>query len=214
LEYQLITRYFPELDPVAVRQIEQLKGLYELWNSKINVISRKDLPNLYLNHVLHSLSLAMIIPFLDGETVLDIGTGGGFPGIPLAIMFPEAQFTLIDGTGKKIKVVNSIVDELGLKNVRAFHIRAEELHGKFHYILSRAVATFPRLVELSAGKVPDAGSASGCHGIYALKGGDFLDEIGPWKGEVAIFDIDAFFEEEFFKSKKIIFMPARSKSLQ
>jgi 16S rRNA (guanine527-N7)-methyltransferase len=210
LGYQLITRYFPGLDPVAAGRLEQLESLYGLWNSQINVISRKDLPNLYINHVLHSLSLARVIPFSRGETALDIGTGGGFPGIPLAILFPEVHFTLIDGTGKKIKVVKGIADELGLKNVTAIHIRAEKLNGKFHYILSRAVCAFPQLVELSAGKLPGSGYSSDHHGIYALKGGDFNDEIALWKRNIVIYDISRFFDEKFFETKKIIFLPAGS----
>ena len=171
------------------------------------MISRKDLPNLYLNHVLHSLSLAKVIPFAAGETVLDLGTGGGFPGIPLAILFPDVLFTLLDATGKKIMVVNSIAGDLGLSNLRAVHARAEHYRGQFNYVLSRAVCSFSRLVELSAGKLIKSRQVKSAHGIYSLKGGDLKTELAGWEGKVEIFQIGKIFREEYFLTKSIVFLP-------
>lgn len=203
-----IARYFPGMDPHAAGRFERLAVLYEYWNAKINVISRKDLSNLYLNHVLHSLSLAKVITFSREETVLDIGTGGGFPGIPLAIMYPDVQFTLIDSVGKKIKVVESIKNELGLQNILAVHTRAENIHGLFHYVISRAVCSFPKLIELSAGKLLKDPSPAGHHGIYSLKGGDLRDDLADWQGRVHIYEISGFFEEDFFRTKSIVYLPS------
>jgi 16S rRNA (guanine527-N7)-methyltransferase len=198
------------MDQVAAGRIRRLEELYSDWNAKINVISRRDIPNLFVNHVLHSLSLAKIIPFSSTETVLDIGTGGGFPGIPLAILYPGVRFTLLDGTGKKIKVVGSIAKELQLANVEAVHSRAENFNGRFNYVISRAVSSFPRLVELSAGKLINDSTTSGIHGIYSLKGGDIKEEISAWQDHVTIYEIDKFFNEEYFKAKYVIFLPTRA----
>ena len=203
-----LARYFPGLDPVAAARFEQLADLYGFWNERINVISRKDLPNLCINHVLHSLSLAKVIPFGEKETVLDIGTGGGFPGIPLAIMFPGVHFTLLDSTGKKIRVVENITRELGLTNVATAHTRAEDFKGFFHYVVSRAVCPFPELVGLSAGKLLRSRSPALPYGIYSLKGGDLNEELSEWENRVKIFEIGNLFEEEFFRTKKIVFLPS------
>ena len=168
--------------------------------------------NLYVNHVLHSLSLARTIPFTQGETVLDIGTGGGFPGIPLAIMFPGIHFSLLDATGKKIKVVENVAAELELSNVTAIHSRSESFRGRFNYVLSRAVCSFPELVELSLDKLTRGPAAPLSHGIYSLKGGDLREEISSWKDKVEIYNISDYFHEEFFKTKYIVFLPARAVS--
>ncbi len=196
------------MDPLAAGRFDKLAGLYEYWNARINVISRKDLPNLYVNHVLHSLSLAKVIPFGEDETVLDIGTGGGFPGIPLAIMFPLTHFTLIDSTAKKVRVVDSVSKDLGLANVSAVHVRAEDYMGHFHYVVSRAVSSFSEIARMSADKLSPTSSPLAAHGIYCLKGGDLQEELGDWKSRVRIFDIGSFFDEEYFNTKKIVFLPS------
>lgn len=203
-----LARYFPGLDPLAAERFGQLEDLYSFWNERINLISRKDLPNLCINHVLHSLSLARVIPFGEKETVLDIGTGGGFPGIPLAIVFPGVHFTLIDSIGKKIRVVENITRELGLDNVSASHTRAEEFKGVFHYVVSRAACSFSELVKLSAGKLLFSRQPNLSFGIYSLKGGELDAELAEWKTRVKIFYIHTFFEEEYFRNKKIVFLPS------
>jgi 16S rRNA (guanine527-N7)-methyltransferase len=205
----VIDGYFPGKDPVTSERIRQLEELYTYWNSRINVISRKDMANLYINHVLHSLSLSRIIPFRRGETVIDIGTGGGFPGIPLAIFHPDVHFTLIDGTGKKIKVVENVVKELNLKNVDAVHARAENFKGRFHFVLSRAVCSFSRLVELSGDKLIKGRSVSPEHGIYSFKGGEIVEELAQWREKVKIFNIENYFSEEYFTKKHIVFLPTQ-----
>lgn len=203
-----ITGYFPGMDSLAKEKFQQLYGLYNFWNEKINVISRKDLSNLYINHVLHSLSLAKVIPFSRDEKVLDIGTGGGFPGIPLAILFPRVYFTLIDSTGKKIKVVDNIAGELKLTNVITAHARVENFNGLFHYTISRAVCSFSRLVELSAGKFTKERPKGYANGVYSLKGGELKAELAGWEDNVKVFPISNFFREEFFRTKSIVFLPA------
>ncbi len=204
----LIKTYFPEIDQVAIKRLEQLQDLYNLWNQRINVISRKDLSNLYVNHVLHSLSLAKVIPFRAGEKVLDIGTGGGFPGIPLAILHPDLDFTLIDARGKKIKVVREISKTLALENVNPVHTRAEEFKGTYHYVLNRAVTFFPKLVEWSAGYFSGLTGVRDVHGLYSLKGGYLEDEISGWKDMVEIYRIENYFKEDYFKAKCIVFLAA------
>ncbi len=194
------------MEPLALQRLVKLQDIYYYWNTRINVISRKDLSNLYINHILHSLSLAKLIPFHPYETVIDIGTGGGFPGIPLAILYPEVRFTLIDATRKKIRVVESISKELQLNNLNSVHTRAEDYKGSYNYVVSRAVCSFPRMVKLSAGLLSKDKVRTGIHGIYSLKGGDINDEISSLKEMVSVFDISNFFKEEFFKTKRIVLL--------
>ena len=192
------------------RQKEQfaaLLPLYEDWNSKINVISRKDMDNFYEHHVLHSLAIAKVQPFKTMAEILDVGTGGGFPGIPLAIMFPDANFYLIDSIGKKIKVVSDVAQQLGLKNVRAEQIRAEQVEGDYDFIVSRAVTDLSQFTQWVRGKVSDSHYHTLRNGILYLKGGDLTEELAPFKKKVRTWDISDFFEEEFFDTKKVIYLP-------
>ncbi len=192
------------------RQKEQfaaLLPLYEDWNSKINVISRKDMDNFYEHHVLHSLAIAKVQPFKTMAEILDVGTGGGFPGIPLAIMFPDANFYLIDSIGKKIKVVSDVAQQLGLKNVRAEQIRAEQVEGDYDFIVSRAVTDLSQFSQWVRGKVSDSHYHTLRNGILYLKGGDLTEELAPFKKKVRTWDISDFFEEEFFDTKKVIYLP-------
>lgn len=206
-----IFSYFPELSSQQKEQFIALKGLYEEWNEKINVISRKDIGELYLRHVLHSLSIAKVIEFKEGSSILDIGTGGGFPGIPLAILFPEVDFTLVDSIGKKIKVVQEIATALGLKNVWAYHSRAEKIPGKFDFVLSRAVAPTAEILRWANGKFNSSSKNKLTNGFLLLKGGDLKDELKQAKRPYREFIISDFFQEEFFKTKKIIYLPASGK---
>ena len=180
--------------------------MYEDWNAKINVISRKDMGNFYEHHVLHSLAIAKVMQFKTMAEVLDVGTGGGFPGIPLAIMFPDANFYLIDSVGKKIKVVQDVVQQLGLKNVRAEQIRAEQVDGDFDFIVSRAVTTLSEFTGWVKGKVSDTHYHKLRNGILYLKGGDLTEELAPFRKKVRTWDISDFFEEEFFETKKVIYL--------
>ena len=192
------------------RQKEQfaaLLPLYEDWNSKINVISRKDMDNFYEHHVLHSLAIAKVQPFKTMAEILDVGTGGGFPGIPLAIMFPDANFYLIDSIGKKIKVVSDVAQQLDLKNVRAEQIRAEQVEGDYDFIVSRAVTDLSQFTQWVRGKVSDSHYHTLRNGILYLKGGDLTEELAPFKKKVRTWDISDFFEEEFFDTKKVIYLP-------
>ncbi len=184
-----------------------LQSLYEEWNAQINLISRKDIDMLEERHVLHSLSIAKIIQFKPGTKILDVGTGGGFPGIPLAILFPEAKFTLVDSIGKKIKVVNEIAKVLELKNVKAIQIRAEELEGSFDFIVSRAVTRMPVFLKWVRRKVRKKNFNSLNNGILYLKGGDVEEEMNGIQGKYAIYDLDINFPMEFFHSKKLIYIP-------
>lgn len=207
LAMELIRQYFPDLSPEQDRQFSMLQSLYEEWNAQINLISRKDIDMLEERHVLHSLSIAKIIQFKPGTKILDVGTGGGFPGIPLAILFPEAKFTLVDSIGKKIKVVNEIAKVLELKNVKAIQIRAEEFEGSFDFIVSRAVTRMPVFLKWVRRKVRKKNFNSLNNGILYLKGGDVEEEMNGIQGKYAIYDLDINFPLEFFHSKKLIYIP-------
>jgi len=203
----IIETYFPDLTPEQKRQISLLDPLYREWNEKINVISRKDIDNLYLNHVLHSMAIAKVISFNPGADILDVGTGGGFPGIPLAILFPETKFHLVDSIGKKITVVKNVVEGLGLKNVTAQQARVEEIAGKYDFIVSRAVT---RMKEFY-GWVKNKSKAESKHdldnGILYLKGGDLDEELDELKMPYALYTLSDYFKEEFFETKKVVFIP-------
>ncbi|MDA3880731.1 MAG: 16S rRNA (guanine(527)-N(7))-methyltransferase RsmG [Prolixibacteraceae bacterium] len=203
----VILKYFKELTPRQIEQFEMLEPLYNEWNSKINVVSRKDIDALYMRHVLHSLAIAHVIHFKPGTRILDVGCGGGFPGIPLAILFPGVQFTLIDSIGKKIKVVNEVAKTLGLSNVEGIQKRAEKLDNRYHFIVSRAVAAFPKFVALTRKLIEKKQFNDLNNGIIYLKGGEFSDETALYSSRIKIYNIPDFFEEEFFETKKIIYLP-------
>lgn len=204
MSVSLILKYFPEITDEQKQQFEKLEQLYTEWNEKINVISRKDMDGLYEKHILHSLGIAKVMPFADGTKVLDIGTGGGFPGIPLAIFFPEVSFTLIDSIGKKIKVVEAVSEGLGLKNVTAVHGRAEKLKEKFHFVVSRAVTQMPEFLRWLKGKFEKEQFNEKHNGVLYLKGGDLAEELAGLRCE--IFQLKNYFEEEFFDTKKVVYL--------
>lgn len=203
-----ILKYFTTLSDEQKRQFAMLYELYHDWNSKINVISRKDIDNIYEHHVLHSLAIAKTISFKPNTSILDFGTGGGFPGIPLAIMFPQCTFKLIDGTGKKIKVATEVINALGLKNCKAEHLRGEEEHGKFDFIVSRAVMQLPDLMKIVAKNISKKGNNALPNGVICLKGGDLQAETSKYKRIVEITELTNWFEEEWFKNKFVIYLPA------
>lgn len=202
-----ILKYFPDLTDDQRRQLEQLDALYHDWNSKINVISRKDIDNLYLHHVLHSLAIARFTHFKPGTKVLDFGTGGGFPGIPLAILFPETSFTLIDGTGKKVRVADEVVKAIGLKNVTALHRRGEEERGKYDFVVSRAVMPLPDLMKIVRKNVSRKSFNAIENGVVVLKGGDIADEVKPFKHIAEVNEINSWFSEDWFNEKYVIYVP-------
>ncbi len=206
----LIFKYFPSLTDEQKEQFAKLQELYQDWNQKINVVSRKDIDELYLRHVLHSLAIAKVQQFNPGTTVLDVGTGGGFPGIPLAILFPETHFTLVDAIGKKIKVVEEVVQGLGITNVTAKNMRVEELKEQFDFIVSRAVAAMPTFVHWVKGKVKKNSVHERRNGILYLKGGDLTEELMDYK-TVEIIDLPDFYEEDFFDTKKVVYLPMKFK---
>lgn len=204
MKVDLILKYFPNLSEYQVEQFQKLEPLYLEWNEKINVISRKDTDFLYEKHILHSLGIAKVMQFAPNTKVLDVGTGGGFPGIPLAIMFPEVEFTLIDSIGKKIKVVQGISDGVGLKNVIAIHGRAEKLKEKYHFVVSRAVTKMPEFLRWLKGKFEKEQINQKHNGVLYLKGGDLAEELAGIKCE--IHQLKNYFEEEFFDTKKVVYL--------
>jgi 16S rRNA (guanine527-N7)-methyltransferase len=203
----LISQYFPDLTEKQKNQIGQLGPLYKEWNDKINVVSRKDIENIYTNHVLHSLGIAKVMAFKPGTEVLDVGTGGGFPGIPLAILFPETSFHLVDSIGKKITVVKEVSAALGLKNVRAEQIRAEEVKGKYDFIVSRAVTRMKEFYGWVNSKSRAESKNSLNNGILYLKGGDLDEEMGELKRPYSIYNLSDYFKEEFFETKHVVYVP-------
>jgi len=202
-----VRKYFPGITGEQADKFEALMPLYLEWNSKINVISRKDIENFTIHHLLHSLGIAMITSFRAGTTILDAGTGGGLPGIPLAIMFPDASFTLIDSIRKKTTVASAIASELDLPNVNVVCGRVEDLKGKFDFVVSRAVTAFPKFAEWTLGKINKMSTNSLDNGILYLKGGDLTEELGSFINRVKIFDLEHSFGEDFFKGKKVVYLP-------
>lgn len=204
---QTILKYFPALSTEQIRRFEEMGALYHEWNENINVISRNDIEFLYERHILHSLAIAKIIKFQSGSRILDVGTGGGFPGIPLAIMFPDSGFVLNDSIGKKIKVVQAVADELKLTNVTAINARVESIKEKYDFVISRAVTAFPKFVNLVRKNISAKQNNALPNGIIYLKGGDFRDEIKGYVRQIETFEISAYFNEPFFDTKKVIFLP-------
>ena len=202
----LLSSYFPDLSPEQIRKFEALEGLYQTWNAQINVISRKDTDHFYERHVLHSLAISKIVQFLPGSSVLDIGTGGGFPGIPLAILFPEVQFHLVDSIGKKIKVVQEVAASLGLQNVQASHARAETIKDRYDFIVSRAVTQMPVFLTWVKGKSAKKNLNNLKNGVLYLKGGDLSEELAGLRYPVKEFPISEFYKEEFFETKKVVYV--------
>ena len=204
---ELILKYFPSISSTQITQFEALYDLYLDWNSKINVISRKDIENLYEHHVLHSLAIAEIIKFQPGSTVLDVGTGGGFPGVPLAILFPEVQFVLVDSIGKKIKVGTEVSNAIGLKNITLKHSRVQEEKGKYDFVVSRAVMPLGDLVNLVKKNIKKEHKNALPNGLICLKGGELQHEILPYKNIAELYNLSDFFKEEFFLTKKGVYVP-------
>ena len=206
----LVQHYFPNLTELQVKQFEQLESLYKDWNLKINVVSRKDIDELYLRHVLHSLAIAKLITFKPHAKIMDVGTGGGFPGIPLAILFPECNFHLGERISKKIKVVDEVVEGLGLTNVKTSHCRVEEINDTYDFIVSRAVAAMPTFVHWTKGKIAKKQNHELKNGIIYLKGGDLTEELQDYK-TATIYNITDYFDEDFYETKKIVHLPIKWK---
>lgn len=204
---ELITKYFPNLSETQKTQFAALYDLYLDWNSKINVISRKDITNLYEHHVLHSLGIARFIHFTPGTRIMDLGTGGGFPGIPLAILFPETSFHLVDSIGKKVKVASEVAHAIGLKNVTFKHCRAEEEKTKFDFVVSRAVMPLTDLLKIIRKNISDEQKNSLPNGLICLKGGELEKETLPVKNKTILYDLKDEFSEEFFETKKVVYVP-------
>ena len=209
MTFDLILKYFPDLTSQQQQQYRQLPELYNFWNNQINVISRKDIDSLFERHVLHSLGIAKVVSFLPGENILDVGTGGGFPGLPLAIMFPDTQFYLVDSIGKKIKVVNEVAKAIGLKNLKAEHIRAEQAPGKFDFVISRAVTQLKDFYPWVRGKFNPNSKNTLPNGILYLKGGDLQQEIVESDLAVQQFHLKDYFAEEFFETKQVIYIKGK-----
>lgn len=206
-----ISKYFKDLSDVQIHQFESLYELYTDWNAKINVISRKDIENLYLHHVLHSLAIAQVISFKPGTKILDVGTGGGFPGIPLAILFPESEFTLIDSIGKKIKVGQEVSNAIGLNNITLKHLRVQEEKNKFDFVVSRAVMPLDDLVKLVRKNIVKEQKNALPNGLICLKGGELQHEILPYKNIASSYEISDYFNEDYFKTKKVVYVPIQGK---
>lgn len=200
----IIQKYFPHLTALQAEQFAQLEVLYNDWNAKINVISRKDIQNLYEHHVLHSLGIAKVVNFKDGTTVMDLGTGGGFPGIPLAILFPNVQFHLVDSIGKKVRVANEVATSIGLKNVKFSHVRAEEIKEEYDFVVTRAVMPMVDLVKVARKNISKEQHNAVPNGIIALKGGELASEIASMKNISTVWELSDFFEEEYFQTKKVV----------
>lgn len=207
---EIIFRYFPGLTEIQKTQFSKLFNLYSEWNDKINVVSRKDIENLYINHVLHSLGIAKVMAFNPNASVLDVGTGGGFPGIPLAILFPETKFHLVDSIGKKITVVNAVAEGLGLKNIKTEQIRAEQVKVKYDFIISRAVTRLKEFYGWVHQKTKDKSIHELDNGILYLKGGDLEEELNELKKPYSLYNLSDYFKEDFFETKKIVYVPIQS----
>lgn len=201
---EIIQKYFPHLTEHQVEQFAQLEALYNDWNAKINVISRKDIQNLYEHHVLHSLGIAKVVNFKDDTTVMDLGTGGGLPGIPLAIIFPNVQFHLVDSIGKKVKVAQEVANAIGLKNVKFSHARAEEIKEQYDFVVTRAVMPMVDLMKVARKNIKKEQHNAVPNGIIALKGGELAGEIASMKNISTVWELNDFFEEEYFKTKKVV----------
>ena len=208
---ELILKYFPDLTPLQIEQFTKLEALYQDWNLKINVVSRKDIDELYLRHVLHSIAIAKVIQFKDGSSLMDVGTGGGFPGVPLAVLFPECEFHLVDSINKKLNVVRDVVAGLELQNVKVTHSRVEDIKETYDFIISRAVAAMPTFVHWIKGKVAKSQQNELKNGIIYLKGGDLAEELQNYQ-TAKIYDISDYFEEDFFETKKIVHLPIKWKA--
>ena len=205
---ELILKYFPNLTEDQISKFKRLESLYQDWNIKINVVSRKDIDELYLRHVLHSLGIAKVMPFKDGAKILDVGTGGGFPGIPLAILFPNCSFHLVDSIAKKLKVVDEVIEGLELCNVKTTHSRVEDIHGTYDFIVSRAVAAMPTFVHWTKGKIAKKQHHQLKNGILYLKGGDLTEELQDYR-TANIYHLKDYFSEDFFGTKKVVHLPLK-----
>ena len=202
---ELVLKYFPDLTDTQINQFKMLEDLYKDWNSKINVVSRKDIDELYLRHVLHSLGIAKVMRFTDGSSILDVGTGGGFPGVPLAIMFPNCKFHLVDSINKKLKVINAVAESIGLDNVKTTHSRVEAIDETYDFIVSRAVTAMPEFTKWVKGKIAKKQQNEFKNGILYLKGGDLTEELQQYTN-VKAYLLSDYFEEDFFETKKVIYL--------
>ncbi len=207
---ELLLKYFPNLTEDQISKFQLLDSLYQEWNLKINVISRKDIDELYLKHVLHSIAIAKVISFTDGSKIMDVGTGGGFPGVPLAILFPECSFHLVDSIAKKLKVVDAIANELGLTNIKTTHTRVEDVEDTYDFIVSRAVTAMPKFVKWTKGKILKQQQNTLKNGILYLKGGDLSEELKVFR-TATIYDLSTFYQEAFFETKKLVHLPMKFK---